>query len=243
MARILVVGEPGRARELESSGHVVEEADGARDLWCPGPLGPGCNRGDAGDPYPGMSGNTAFRYTTNPAAVKNQDGSYVGFDIDQITQVTPGGAMSFRVTFDTSPALVIQTAAGARPAGVMGASYADTLVASGGTGTYTWSVVASALPAGLTLASNGVVSGRPRATGTFNFTARVASGGQIKDRIFSISVTAPPLALANVLARLFDPAAGTLTADELTYLDYLGNNNGQFDVGDFRAWRDAGGGS
>ena len=28
MARILVVGEPGRARELESSGHVVEEADG-----------------------------------------------------------------------------------------------------------------------------------------------------------------------------------------------------------------------
>jgi len=28
VARILVVGEPGRARELESSGHVVEEADG-----------------------------------------------------------------------------------------------------------------------------------------------------------------------------------------------------------------------
>jgi hypothetical protein len=28
VARILVVGEPGRARELEPSGHVVEEADG-----------------------------------------------------------------------------------------------------------------------------------------------------------------------------------------------------------------------
>ena len=28
MARILVVGAPGRARELESSGHVVESADG-----------------------------------------------------------------------------------------------------------------------------------------------------------------------------------------------------------------------
>jgi hypothetical protein len=28
VARILVVGEPGRARELESSGHAVEEADG-----------------------------------------------------------------------------------------------------------------------------------------------------------------------------------------------------------------------
>ena len=29
MARILVVGAPGRARELESSAHVVEEAEGA----------------------------------------------------------------------------------------------------------------------------------------------------------------------------------------------------------------------
>jgi hypothetical protein len=29
VARVLVVGEPGRSRELESSGHVVEEADGA----------------------------------------------------------------------------------------------------------------------------------------------------------------------------------------------------------------------
>ncbi|HYH59559.1 MAG TPA: hypothetical protein VD790_10115 [Thermoleophilaceae bacterium] len=28
MARVLVVGAPGRARELDSSGHVVEEADG-----------------------------------------------------------------------------------------------------------------------------------------------------------------------------------------------------------------------
>ena len=28
MARILVVGAPGRARELDSSGHVVEQADG-----------------------------------------------------------------------------------------------------------------------------------------------------------------------------------------------------------------------
>jgi hypothetical protein len=28
VARILVVGAPGRARELEASGHVVEEADG-----------------------------------------------------------------------------------------------------------------------------------------------------------------------------------------------------------------------
>jgi len=33
------------------------------------------------------------------------------------------------------------------------------------------------------------------------------------------------------------PAFGApLTADEVRYLDFLGNNNGGFDVGDFLAW-------
>src|SRR6266542_4146217 len=46
-------------------GLVLEEADGLRQLWC---AGGGCNRGDAGDPYPGVGGNTAFVYRTNPVA-------------------------------------------------------------------------------------------------------------------------------------------------------------------------------
>jgi len=59
----------------------------------------GCNRGDAGDVYPGTTGNTAFSFGTNPPAVKNLDGSFVGFVIDSIRQVVPGGEMAFRLRF------------------------------------------------------------------------------------------------------------------------------------------------
>ena len=77
----------------------LEEADGARDLWCPGAVPLACNRGDAGDPYSGITGNTAFTLSSTPAAVRNSDGQPAGFAIDQITQVTPGGAMSLRLAF------------------------------------------------------------------------------------------------------------------------------------------------
>ncbi len=76
-------------------GLAVEEADGLRQLWCAA----GCNRGDAGDVYPGTTGNTAFTPTSNPAAVRNSDTLPAGFVLDQITQVTPGGTMSFRLAF------------------------------------------------------------------------------------------------------------------------------------------------
>lgn len=58
------------------------------------------------------------------------------------------------------------------PNGTQGAAYSQTLTASGGIATYTWSVSAGALPAGLSLGAGGVLSGTPTAAGPFNFTAR-----------------------------------------------------------------------
>ncbi|MBK8092606.1 MAG: putative Ig domain-containing protein [Verrucomicrobiaceae bacterium] len=45
--------------------------------------------------------------------------------------------------------------------GVVGTSYLRTLTASGGEAPYTWTLNTGALPAGLTLATNGVISGTP----------------------------------------------------------------------------------
>jgi hypothetical protein len=46
------------------------------------------------------------------------------------------------------------------------------------------------------------------------------------------------LATADVVAQLL--GTGTpLNADQLRYLDFQGNNNNGFDVGDFKAWVDA----
>lgn len=205
----------------------LEEADGVRDLWCAGVGTSVCNRGDLGDPYPGKTGNTAFTFESNPSARKNSDGAPLGFRVDQIVQLTPNGEMSFRVTL-----------AFPLPTALMGADYTTTLVA-GGVGPYTWTVAGGALPGGLTLSPSGVLSGVPTATGTFAFAASAASVGPTETYEYSISVVAPVLTVGMVLPRLFDPAAATLTFDQLRYLDLLGNNNGGFDVGDFKAWVDA----
>ena len=57
--------------------------------------------------------------------------------------------------------------------GVIGISYKFLLVASGGVKPYTWTIDAGSLPPGLSLNTDGVISGTPTELGTFDFTARV----------------------------------------------------------------------
>ena len=63
------------------------------------------------------------------------------------------------------------------PAANAGTAYTQTLAAAGGTAPYTWSTT-NALPTGLTLSSDGVISGTPSmyVSGTFNLTVRVTDG-------------------------------------------------------------------
>lgn len=380
-------------------GVALVQADGFRNLEAPaisgnfcsvGAVVTGCsNRGDAGDLYPGTSGNSALVFRTNPAALKNVDGSFAGLAVDSIRQLVTNRAMSFRLRFGaltvvraSDTAATIQFAGGsynvyrdlleegqsysvdftdpqvsangrtrfhfvswsdagakshdhigstsggtltanvardfkliatagsggtiqadtsgvdltvgafipegqtvtltatpnagetfggwsgdttttnavlalpmgrpytvvasfgsvtiasatARPNGVMGVAYADTLRSAGGTGTNNWVVTGGALPLGLTLAGpTGIVSGFPRQAGNFTFTVTVTSGAQSQSKAFTFSVTAPTLATADVTAQLLGPTA-PLNADQVRYLDFLGNNNGSFDIGDFLAW-------
>jgi M6 family metalloprotease-like protein len=72
-------------------GVALVQADGHDDLRRPG----GTNRGDTGDSYPGSSGNTGLCRTTSPAATDNQ-GGFAWFCLSSITQISPGGSVSFR---------------------------------------------------------------------------------------------------------------------------------------------------
>jgi hypothetical protein len=74
-----------------TQGVAVVQADGLNQLRSNGGTR---NRGDDGDPYPGMSGNPSYSLRTIPAARLNT-GQYTGFIIDQITQLA-AGEMSFR---------------------------------------------------------------------------------------------------------------------------------------------------
>jgi hypothetical protein len=83
------------------------------------------------------------------------------------------------------------------PNGTIGAAYSQGLAATGGATPYTWSAVAGALPAGLSLnTSTGTISGTPTAAGTASFTAKVTDSGSPQrsdQRALSITIagTAP----------------------------------------------------
>jgi len=49
--------------------------------------------------------------------------------------------------------------------GIVGTAYLQTLTATGGTDIYTWTIDSGALPAGLSLGANGIISGTPTITG------------------------------------------------------------------------------
>jgi M6 family metalloprotease-like protein len=125
--------------------------------------------------------------------------------------------------------------------GVMGAGYTDTLSASGGSGSYTWSLTGGdPLPVGLTLNPSGSVSGVPEEDGSFQLVVQAVSGALSREDTIPLSITRPVLSLDNVVNQLLSPV-GTLTPEEQRFLDLIGNDNGNFDIGDFRAYlQDAG---
>ncbi|KQY75373.1 hypothetical protein ASD25_12625 [Brevundimonas sp. Root1423] len=101
------------------------------------------------------------------------------------------GSPNFTLTPPTLPATV-------------GQAYAGSFAAGGGTAPYTYVRSFGTLPPGMTLASNGLLSGTPTAAGTFNFTviARDTTGGPGSPygvgSNYNFTVSAPAVALAPV---------------------------------------------
>ena len=109
------------------------------------------------------------------------------------------------------------------PTGEENVSYDQTLTAIGGTGPYTWSVASGSLPSGLSLASNGTITGTPSGNGSDSFTAQATDGdGVVATRVIGLSVAAPLSLTANTLP---DPVAFPDAATILNELDDNGTYN------------------
>jgi hypothetical protein len=108
------------------------------------------------------------------------------------------------------------------PGGTAGEAYSQTLTATGSTPLIWTLAPGSSLPAGLTLATTGVLSGTPTATGTFTFTVKAANRVGSDTKALSITITAAPVTSAVITtASLPDgtvgtPYSATLTADGVT---------------------------
>src|SRR6185437_12127082 len=103
------------------------------------------------------------------------------------------------------PPLTIVTTAASLPTGAVatgsGIFPPIQLAASGGVPPYTWTLVSGSLPPGLALSSAGVISGKPTAPGTFDFSVQVADASDPVTEALSITIN-PPITYAT--------AAGTL---------------------------------
>jgi hypothetical protein len=98
------------------------------------------------------------------------------------------------------------------PNGTLNTPYSATLTAGGGTAPYTWSVASGALPPGLSLASNGQISGTPTTAGQSNFSVKVVDSSaspQTASGSFTITVVSSSSALAIQTSAL---AGGTVGA-------------------------------
>jgi M6 family metalloprotease-like protein len=103
-------------------GVALIQADGLNQLRTPF----GGNRGDGGDPYPGLTGNQDFGLATLPAAV-NWDGTSLDMRVDHIS-MAPDGTVTFRYV-QRKPSLVASLAPTARIriGGVAMSSYTEVL--------------------------------------------------------------------------------------------------------------------
>src|SRR6266851_1130212 len=221
-------------------GLALLQADGFGNLdWnpngpCTGSPVAGCsNRGDAGDVYPGPTGNRALGSTTQPNDLLNT-GLCSGLRVDSVSQVVLNGSMRLVLGLGRADSLVITTAA-QLVGWQWGYAYGLALGASCGTGSLSWVVDSGSTPRGLTFTSACLLGAAPTETGTYTLRTTVTSGTSTARRTFTLRVSEPVLTLQEVLALAFQ-GPGATTGDHRRYLDAQGNANGTFELGDVLRW-------
>ncbi|MDR2522672.1 MAG: hypothetical protein LBC93_03075, partial [Synergistaceae bacterium] len=100
---------------------------------------------------------------------------------------TVSATKNLSITIDPAGGGLIITTTTLRK-GAVGTPYSETLAATGGSGSITWTLDSGNLPSGLILLENGTISGTPTASGTANFTVKAARGTEIATKALSITI-------------------------------------------------------
>jgi hypothetical protein len=109
----------------------------------------------------------------------------ITFQVADLTSATATKSLSITIT--TPPSI----STGSLPNGTVGTTYSQTLTATGGATPYTWTIASGTLPAGLSLSSNGVISGTPTtASGPTSITLKVTDNNNLTaTKVLSITIS------------------------------------------------------
>lgn len=188
------------------------------------------NRGDAGDPFPGGTANTAFHAATNPAA-RSFEGTATGLSLVSIAAPAGSDDVTFyaRTLFATVADQGVDLVATV-PSDVQ-------LTVQSGTAPISWSLVGGTPPDGITLQADGKVVGVASDLGLFPLSVEATDAvGLTGTATVTLSVGEPSFSIDQLSADFLlttDPALDSIQA---TFLDHQGNDDGAYDLGDFRAW-------
>jgi hypothetical protein len=114
-----------------------------------------------------------------------------------INDATNGADQPLTMTIAPAPPPPVVIGTSSLPSGTVSSPYSATLTASGGTGSYSWSLASGTLPNGLALSAGGVLAGTPSAAGTFTFAVAAADSSDPLNRAqqtFVVTVAAAPIA-------------------------------------------------
>ena len=119
---------------------------------------------------------------------------------DATAPVSQTASADLSITINAPPPLSIATTAAFD--GTEGSYYSSTLQATGGVGSYQWSVSSGSLPAGLSLdPASGQMNGVPNGTGDSSFSVTVSdAAGTTATRAYSVTIAQVTLDVSTVLA-------------------------------------------
>jgi len=125
---------------------------------------------------------------------------------------------SYTLTVTCPTITVTRSGGGSFPNGTFNTAYAgQSVVAAGGSGTYTYAVTSGSLPTGLSLSSGGAISGTPTATGTFTFVVTATdSSTSCTGASATLSIAIAPACVNDSFSNLVNNTQAVITGGTTT---------------------------
>jgi uncharacterized protein (TIGR03437 family) len=134
-----------------------------------------------------------------PPASATLSGSPTSFGTTGVTVTATDGTLSGHTDYSLTIAPATLTLSPSSiPNGTVGTTYSQVITASGGLGTYTFSIVGTQ-PPGLGLTPNGATAtlgGTPTTAGSYNFSVQVTDGSKMASQSYPVTINNPAITLA-----------------------------------------------